>query len=161
MTVPKARGKRRPAGAPGASTSAMFPAFGYPPQMGRVYMDFKPENVMLEPASGNTGDGSRVVLIDMGAVHAAFDESGSLYATTGYSSPESAPTPQHDLYTVGRTLAVLTADFKYGSTYQQRLPAAREVPEWAAHPSLYRFLEKTTRQDADDRFQTAIEAEEQ
>jgi serine/threonine-protein kinase PknG len=129
--------------------------------MGRVYMDFKPENVMLEPPSGDSGENGRVVLIDMGAVHQAFDDTGALYATTGYSSPESAPTPQHDLYTVGRTLAVLTGDFKYGSTYEQRLPAPREVAEWASHPSFYRFIDKATRQNPDDRFQTAGEAEEQ
>ena len=100
---------------------------------------------MLEPPSTNTGENGRVVLIDMGAVHPAFDDSGALYATTGYSSPESAPTPQHDLYTVGRTLAVLTADFKYASTYERRLPAAREIGAWTAHPSFYRFLDKATR----------------
>jgi serine/threonine-protein kinase PknG len=41
------------------------------------------------------------------------------------------------------------------------LPAAREVSDWSAHPSFYRFLEKATRSDPDDRFQTAAEAEEQ
>ncbi|HYW87017.1 MAG TPA: tetratricopeptide repeat protein [Chloroflexota bacterium] len=161
MTLRKESGKPLPVAEACAYMLGILPAFGYLHQMGRVYMDFKPENVMLEPPSANTGENGRVVLIDMGAVHAAFDDTGALYATTGYSSPESAPTPQHDLYTVGRTLAVLTADFKYGSSYQQRLPAAREVAEWAAHPSFYRFLEKATRQDPDYRFQTATEAEEQ
>jgi len=161
MTLRKERGKPLPVNEACAYILGILPAFGYLHQMGRVYMDFKPENVMLEPAAANTVESGRVVLIDMGAVHTAFDDTGSLYATTGYSSPESAATPQHDLYTVGRTLAVLTADFKYGSTHQQRLPSAREVPEWAAHPSFYRFLEKATRHDPDERFQTAGEAEEQ
>jgi serine/threonine-protein kinase PknG len=161
MNLRKESAKPLPIAEACAYILGILPAFGYLHQMGRVYMDFKPENVMLEPPTGNTGENGRVVLIDMGAVHAAFDDTGALYATTGYSSPESAPTPQHDLYTVGRTLAVLTADFKYGSTYQRRLPAAREIAEWGEHPSFYRFLEKATRPDADDRFQTAGEAEEQ
>jgi hypothetical protein len=161
MTLRKERGAPIPVAEACAYVLGILPAFGYLHQMGRVYMDFKPENVMLEPPSTNTDENGRVVLIDMGAVHQSFDDTGALYATTGYTSPESAPTPQHDLYTVGRTLAVLTADFKYSSTYRERLPAAREVAEWAAHPSFYRFLEKATRQDPDDRFQTASEAEEQ
>jgi serine/threonine-protein kinase PknG len=161
MTLRKERAQPLPVAEASAYILGILPAFSYLHQMGRVYMDFKPENVMLEPPSSDTGENGRVVLIDMGAVHQAFDDTGALYATTGYSSPESAPTPQHDLYTVGRTLAVLTADFKYSSTYEQRLPAAREVAEWAAHPSFYRFLAKATRQDPDDRFQTGGEAEEQ
>jgi serine/threonine-protein kinase PknG len=161
MTLRKEAGKPLPVTEACAYILGILPAFGYLHQMGRVYMDFKPENVMLEPPSTDTGENGRVVLIDMGAVHPAFDDSGALYATTGYSSPESAPTPQHDLYTVGRTLAVLTADFKYASTYERRLPAAREIADWSAHPSFYRFLEKATRSDPDDRFQTAGEAEEQ
>jgi serine/threonine-protein kinase PknG len=161
MTLRKESGKPLAVAQACAYILGILPAFGYLHQLGRVYMDFKPENVMLEPPSSNTDENGRVVLIDMGAVHAAFDDTGALYAPAGYSSPESAPTPQHDLYTVGRTLAVLTADFKYGSSSQQRLPAARDVAEWAAHPSFYRFLEKATRPDPDDRFQTASEAEEQ
>ena len=145
MALRKEAGKPLPVTEACAYILGILPAFGYLHQMGRVYMDFKPENVMLEPPSTNTGENGRVVLIDMGAVHPAFDDSGALYATTGYSSPESAPTPQHDLYTVGRTLAVLTADFKYASTYERRLPAAREIGAWTAHPSFYRFLDKATR----------------
>ena len=31
---------------------------------------------------------------------------------------EGAPTPQHDIYTIGRTLAVLTGDFRFGSEFR-------------------------------------------
>ena len=140
----------------------LLPSFAYMHQQGRVYMDFKPENGMLEPGSGD--DSERVVLIDMGAVHEAYNEdptSGVLYATDGYSSPELAPTPQHDIYTIGRTLAVLTADFNFGSDFRDKLPDAKTVPAWASHPAFYRLLAKATRSDPDDRFQSALELEDQ
>jgi serine/threonine-protein kinase PknG len=140
----------------------ILPAFAYMHQQGRVYMDFKPENGMLEPASGD--DSERIVLIDMGAVHQAYNEdpsSGALYATVGYSSPEGAPTPQHDIYTIGRALAVLTADFKFSSDLRDRLPDAETVPAWASHPAFFRLLAKATRPDPDDRFQSALELEDQ
>jgi serine/threonine-protein kinase PknG len=140
----------------------LLPSFAYVHQQGRVYMDFKPENGMLEPGSGD--DSERVVLIDMGAVHEAYNEdpaSGVLYATGGYSSPELAPTPQHDIYTIGRALAVLTADFNFGSDFRHTLPGAETVPAWASHPAFYRLLAKATRSDPDDRFQSALELEDQ
>jgi serine/threonine-protein kinase PknG len=140
----------------------ILPAFAYIHQQGRVYMDFKPENGMLEPATGDESE--RIVLIDMGAVHQAFADdagAGALYATSGYSSPEGAPTPQHDIYTIGRTLAVLTGDFRFGSDFRDKLPPADSVPVWASHPAFYRLLLKATRADPDDRFQTAAELEDQ
>jgi serine/threonine-protein kinase PknG len=140
MSLRKERGKPVPVAEASAYILGILPAFGYLHHMGRVYMDFKPENVMLEPPSGNTGENGRVVMIDMGAVHQAFDDTGALYATTGYSSPESAPTPQHDLYTVGRTLAVLTADFKYGSALVAALVQNGQATiGWVGDSRAYRF----------------------
>src|SRR5271154_5955466 len=76
-------------------------AFSYLHQQGFVYCDFKPDNVMLEQ--------NDVKLIDLGAVRRRDDTGGDIYGTAGYSAPEAGegPTVASDLFTVGRTLAVL------------------------------------------------------
>ena len=67
-----------------------------------------------------------------------------------------------DIYTVGRTLAVLVFEFK-GSTseYVDSLPTPEHVPLFAEHDSLYRLLLRTTAKAAEDRFQSADELREQ
>jgi serine/threonine-protein kinase PknG len=68
------------------------------------------------------------------------------------------PSIPSDLFTVGRTLAVLLADFPdFTSTYQYTLPSPEEVPIFAQYESLYRFLLKSTAENPDDRFQSAEE----
>jgi serine/threonine-protein kinase PknG len=133
----------------------VLPAFDYLDRMGLVYCDFKPENAMVE--------GDTVKLIDMGAVRRVDDLAGDVYGSKGYSAPEAddLPTPVSDLYTVGRTLAVLLADFAFQSSYERTLPPAGDVPVFRQHESLYRFLQKATRPAADERFQTAEEMAEQ
>jgi serine/threonine-protein kinase PknG len=107
----------------------ILPAFGYLHEQGLVYCDFKPDNVMLE--------GDDVKLIDMGAVRRIDDPHGDIYGTTGYKAPEADEDPQavSDLYTVGRTLAVLLMDFDNTGRWKQALPSPDEllhiVPEAA------------------------------
>ena len=107
----------------------ILPAFGYLHDQGLVYCDFKPDNVMLE--------GDDVKLIDMGAVRRIDDPHGDIYGTTGYKAPEADDNPQavSDLYTVGRTLAVLLMDFDNTGRWKQALPPPGEllhiVPEAA------------------------------
>lgn len=131
-------------------------AFAYLHSLGLVYCDFKPENVMLE--------GNDVKLIDLGGVRRIDDLDGDIYGTVGYSAPEAGegPTVVSDLFTVGRTLAVLLANIKGFSTeHQYTLPSPQEEPLFTQQESLYRFLIKATAENPDDRFQSADEMADQ
>jgi serine/threonine-protein kinase PknG len=132
-------------------------AFAYLHGLGIVYCDFKPENVMLE------GDPPDVKLIDMGGVRRIDDPGGDIYGTRGYSAPEAAlgPTVASDLFTVGRTLAVLLMDFRFQSAYESTLPGPAEQAVLAQHESLHRFLLKATAKDPARRFQSADEMADQ
>lgn len=133
----------------------ILPAFAYLHRQGMVYCDFKPDNVMLEDDD--------VKLIDMGGVRRADDAEGDIYGTKGYSAPEAHEYPSYtsDLYTVGRTLAVLLMDFKFQGQHEFSLPKPSEQPLFEANDSLYRFLLRATHQDPDWRFQSAEEMTEQ
>lgn len=131
-------------------------AFSYLHSCSLVYCDFKPENVMLERDD--------VKLIDMGGVRRIDDTQGDIYSTAGYSAPEASqgPTPRSDLYAIGRTLAVLVADFRGLTTdYRYSLPAPADIPIFAEQESLYRALLKATAANPDDRFDSADEMAEQ
>ena len=131
-------------------------AFAYLHQMGLVYCDFKPDNVMLE--------GGDVKLIDLGGVRRIDDPNGDIYGTVGYSAPEAGegPTIASDLFTVARTLAVLITNIKgFSKEHLFTLPNADEDPIFAQHESLYRFLIKATAENPDDRLQTADEMADQ
>jgi len=131
-------------------------AFAYLHQLGLVYCDFKPDNVMLE--------GGDVKLIDLGGVRRIDDPSGDIYGTVGYSAPEAGegPTIVSDLFTVARTLAVLITNIKgFSKEHLFTLPNADEDPIFAQHESLYRFLIKATAENPDDRLQTADEMADQ
>lgn len=131
-------------------------AFAYLHQMGMVYCDFKPDNIMLE--------GDDVKLIDMGGVRRIDDTGGDVYGTVGYSAPEAGegPTVVSDLYTVGRTLAVLLTDIKgFGREHRYSLPTREEDGILGRHESLYRFLLRSTHQNPDERFQSADEMADQ
>jgi serine/threonine-protein kinase PknG len=134
-----------------AYTYAILPAFAYLERQGLVYCDFKPDNFMLEEDD--------VKLIDMGGVRRVDDLDGDIYGTKGYTAPEADQGPSFvsDLYTVGRTLAVLLMDFKFQGAYLHSLPPPSEQPLLAQQESLHRFLIKATRENPDDRFQTADE----
>lgn len=130
-------------------------AFSYLERMNLIYCDFKPDNFMVEDED--------VKLIDMGGVRRADDLDADIYGTKGYSAPEASESPSFvsDLYTVARTLAVLIMDFSFQGKYEFSLPTPQDQPLFVQHDSLYRFLMKGTRQDPDERFQTADEMAEQ
>lgn len=133
----------------------ILPAFAYLHSNGFVYCDFKPDNFMLE--------NDDVKLIDMGGVRRIGDPDGDIFGTKGYMAPEASEDPLavSDLYTVGRTLAVLLMDFKYQTTFEDCLPTPNEQPILKQHESLYRFLLRATHQDPDQRFQSADEMGDQ
>ncbi|MFB9693835.1 tetratricopeptide repeat protein [Amorphoplanes digitatis] len=135
----------------------IMPAFGYLHDRGLIFCDFKPDNVI------QTGD--QVKLIDLGGVVHIDDQDAALYGTVGYQAPEMAqagPSIQSDLYTIGRTLAVLTTDFRgYQSTFKQSLPDRGEFDLYREHESFYRLLDRATRIDPAERFVDAAEMSEQ
>ena len=71
------------------------------------------------------------------------------------------PTVASDLYTIGRTLAVLLMEFRFQSVYEFDLPPPVEQEVLAHHDSLYRFLLKATQRNPNLRFQSADEMADQ
>ena len=96
----------------------ILPAFQYLHDLGLVYCDFKPDNLI------QVGDALK--LIDLGGVRHVDDQESAIYGTVGYQAPEVAavgPSVASDIYTIGRTLVVLCMEFKgYQSTYLSSLP---------------------------------------
>jgi serine/threonine-protein kinase PknG len=135
----------------------VLPALGYLHHKGLLFCDLKPDNVIL------TGDALK--LIDLGGVHRTDDEDSAVYGTPGYQAPEIAdlgPSIASDLYTVGRTLAVLCTDFRsFQSTYEHSLRGPDEVELYARFDSLYRFLLRATAERPTDRFTSADEMADQ
>jgi len=131
----------------------VLPAIGYLHEQGLVYNDLKPANIM---ATEND-----VKLIDVGGVMQADDDDAAIFGTQGFQAAEVAsagPSIPSDLYTVGRTLAVLSMPFSFHQgAYLHTIPPANEQPLLAQHESFHRFLLKATAKHPDDRFQTADE----
>ncbi|MCU1684068.1 MAG: Non-specific serine/threonine protein kinase [Amycolatopsis sp.] len=134
----------------------VLPALGYLHGKGLAYCDFKPDNVIQSE--------EQLKLIDLGAVRRLDDEDSAVYKTDGYCAPEigdETPSVDSDLYTVGRTLAVLTFNFDYVGAHRDTLPIAADVPLLARHDSYRRFLRRATDHDPDRRFTSAEEMAEQ
>jgi serine/threonine-protein kinase PknG len=133
------------------------PAVGYLHAQGLAYCDFKPDNVMQTD--------EQLKLIDLGAVVAMDDEESAIYGTVGYQAPEIAqtgPTVASDVYTVGRTLAVLVMDVpqEHGH-FVEGLPGPATVPVLAKHESLYRAILRATDPDPERRFSSMEELADQ
>jgi serine/threonine-protein kinase PknG len=129
----------------------ILPAFSYLHGLGLLYCDFKPDNII------DAGD--RVILVDLGAVRWADDDTSDFFGTRGYQAPElsegQTPTVESDLYTVGRTLAVLSTKFAHQTTHELTLPDRHEVPLLAANQSFHRLLARATAADPARRFSSA------
>jgi len=131
----------------------ILPAFQYLHDLGLVYCDFKPDNII------QVGDAVR--LIDLGGVRRLDDLTSAIYGTVGYQAPEVptvGPSVASDIFTIGRTLLVLAMEFRgYQSTYLASLPPVSETPLFQTHDSLYRLLAKACAPDPADRFASADE----
>lgn len=134
-----------------------MPAFAYMHQEGLVYCDFKPDNLML--------DGDDIKVIDLGGVRRLASTEGDVFGTAGFAAPEVAqvgPSVSSDLYTIGRSLALLVTDFiGYQDKYEFTLPTPEEQPFFREHESLYRFLQKACHKDPEKRFQSSDEFADQ
>jgi tetratricopeptide (TPR) repeat protein len=130
-------------------------ALAYLHRAGLVFCDFKPDNVMIEEDT--------LKLIDLGAVRRIDEVGGDIYGSRGYCAPEAAerPSPSSDLYSVGRTLAVLVASFDYQGKHEHDLPPPEECEVFRRHPALFALLRKATAADPARRFSSADELREQ
>ena len=132
-------------------------AFAYLHDRGLLYCDLKPANVIQVE--------EQLKLIDLGAVRRIDDMDSAIYGTIGYQAPEIAtdgPSISSDLYTVGRTLAVLSFPFSPATRDQATpLPPPEQVPVLQRYDSFYRFLLRATHPRPELRFQDAAEMSEQ
>ncbi len=131
----------------------VLPAFQYLHDLGLVYCDFKPDNLIQV--------GDAVKLIDLGGVRRIDDQESAIYGTVGYQAPEVAeigPSVASDIYTIGRTLVVLCMEFRgYQGTYLNSLPPPESTPLFAQNDSLYWLISKCCATDPADRFASADE----
>ena len=129
----------------------ILPAFQYLHDLGLVYCDFKPDNIIQV--------GDEVKLIDLGGVRRVDDEDAAIFGTLGYQAPEVAdagPSVASDIYTIGRTLVVLTMEFRgYQSTYRSSFPPQDASPVFRKYDSFYRLVAKACAPNRDDRFLSA------
>ena len=137
----------------------ILPAIGFLHRRGLLFCDFKPDNVIQTE--------EQLTLIDLGGVRRMDDSESDLYGTVGYQAPEVSEhgaTIASDLYTVARTLAILSIDFagfQDEKRYATTLPPLQDVPVFGRYESFHRFLQKATAADPLARFQSAAEMAEQ
>ncbi|HET7398722.1 MAG TPA: tetratricopeptide repeat protein [Intrasporangium sp.] len=135
----------------------ILPAFQYLHDLGLVFCDFKPDNIIQV--------GDEVKLIDLGGVRRVDDEVSAIFGTVGYQAPEVAElgtSVASDIYTIGRTLVVLTMEFRgYQTTYLHSLPPQDSSPVFQRYDSFYRLVAKACAPNRDDRFVSADELRSQ
>jgi serine/threonine-protein kinase PknG len=152
-------GKREPLPVAQAIAFAIeaLEALGHLHSRNLLYCDFKVDNAI------QTED--RLELIDMGAVRRMDDNESAIYGTIGYQAPEVAElgaSVASDLYTVARTLAVLTFDFQgYTNVFVDSLPDPAGIEVFSRYESFYRLLVRATEPDPGKRFASAEEMSDQ
>lgn len=126
----------------------ILPAFTYLHDHGLLYCDFKPDNLI------HVADG--VKLIDLGGMREIDDLTSPIYGTIGYQAPEVAemgPSIASDVYTIGRTLVVLTTEFRgYQTRFVDSLPPLTQTPAFLEHDPFYRLVARCCAPDPADRF---------
>ncbi|MFJ6796619.1 tetratricopeptide repeat protein [Streptomyces sp. NPDC091268] len=132
-------------------------ALGHLHSRNLLYCDFKVDNAIQQQ--------DQLKLIDMGAVRRMDDDESAIYGTVGYQAPEVAelgPSVASDLYTVARTLAVLTFDFQgYTTVFADSLPDPEHIEVFGRYESFYRLLVRATDPDPGRRFSSAQEMADQ
>ncbi|MFD6100304.1 tetratricopeptide repeat protein [Nocardiopsis flavescens] len=133
-------------------------ALGHLHSRGLLYCDFKPDNVIQSE--------EQIKLIDLGGVRRMDDAVSPVYTTPGYRVPEDelrgpGPTVSADLYSVGRTLAVLSFRFSFMREYPHELPPRSAVPLLERYESYDRLLRRSTHPDMERRFHDASDMADQ
>jgi serine/threonine-protein kinase PknG len=132
-------------------------ALGYLHGVGLLYCDLKPDNAIQSD--------EQLKLVDLGGVRRIEDMASAIYGTIGYQAPEIADqgaSISSDIYTVGRTLAVLSFPFKgFTTTYVDSLPDRAKVPLLQRFESYDRLLRRATHIDPEARFADASDMADQ
>jgi serine/threonine-protein kinase PknG len=135
----------------------ILPAIGYLHSIDMLYCDLKPDNVIQA--------GEQLKVIDLGAVRKTDDYDSPLFFTLGYSAPELATegaSVASDIYTVGRTLAVLSIEFSgYTTRHKYSLPGPDAEPLFALFGSYHRVLKRATHENPRLRFGSADDMADQ
>ncbi|MFD3685286.1 tetratricopeptide repeat protein [Nocardiopsis sp. NPDC058631] len=127
-------------------------ALGYLHSKKLLYCDFKPDNVIQSE--------EQIKLIDLGGVRRMDDAVSPVYTTPGYRVTEDelrgpGPTVSADLYSVGRTLAVLSFRFSFMREHPHSLPRRETVPVLQRFESFDRILRRATHSELELRFHDA------
>jgi serine/threonine-protein kinase PknG len=136
-------------------------AFEYLHDNGWLYCDLKPENVMRA--------GTRLKIVDFGAVRRIDDRDSPPWGTPGFQAPEvedlgpAGTTIRSDIYTVGRTLGALALAASTGQ-FLAMFPGRIEWHTVPVPPRLdpfVRLIARATAADPAARFDTAADMREQ
>jgi len=111
---------------------------------GLLHADLNPSNLLVGP------DG--ITVLDLGSVRRVEDRHSDVWATTGFVAPEihpggPGPSVASEVFALGRTLAVLLADFDHQRNLALRLPDPAGVPVLRDDPDLVALLSRATDPD--------------
>lgn len=138
--------------------SEVLPALERVHDLGIIHRDLKPSNLLLSPHEG-------ACICDFGIARMAGSDVthyGSKVGTPAYSSPEHqedarSVTPSDDLYSLGLVLGVLTVEDFSDSRRSLRHAQARSIALSCVHPSIRPIVDRATRIERSERYQSARE----
>jgi serine/threonine protein kinase len=114
---------------------------------GLLHADVNPSNLLRGPGRHD------ITVLDLGSVRRVEDRHSDVWATTGFVAPEihpggPGPSVASEVFALGRTLAVLLADFDHLRSHALRLPDPAGVPVLRDDPDLVALLTRATHVDA-------------
>lgn len=124
-----------------------LPAIGALHAHGLLHADIGPANLVR-----SHGTGGRTTVMDLGSLRRLDDRTSDVWATSGFVAPEIAPdgagpSVASEVFALGRTLAVLVADFDHVRSHALRLPDPAGVPVLRENPDLFALLTRATALD--------------